>query len=294
MQHTPRAHDPLTLTNGLSCDRLAYADDADLLGETFEGRDQQLDDFDGAGRRVGLEIKEQKTKAMKTGRDPRSEDYIELGEYLLEELDEFKYLGSIVQNDNGMDAEIQARIGGASKCSWAVNSLLRSRHLTRTTKLQVYTTMIRPVLSYACETWALTKELERKLLVFERSVLRRILGPVIDDETGQWRRRHNYELRDVTRLPPITNYVRAQRLRWAGHVARMDEGSLLRRILDGRPEGRRPPGRPRLRWSDCVRNDLALLQVDNPDQWIVIAQDRRRWKLLVRAAKDHPGPPLPE
>ena len=63
---------------------------------------------------------------------------------------------------------------------------------------------------------------------------------------------------------PITSYVRAQRLRWAGHVARREEGSLLGRVLEGRPEGRRPPGRPRMRWADCVRNDLRLLEVANP------------------------------
>ena len=65
--------------------------------------------------------------------------------------------------------------------------------------------------------------------MFEHGILRRILGPVVDDETGQWRRRHNAELRDLTGLPPITSYVRSQRLRWAGQVARMDDASLPRR-----------------------------------------------------------------
>ena len=118
------------------------------------------------GREEGLEIKEQKTKTMKTRRDPRSEDFIELGDYLLEELDEFRYLGSIVQNDNGLNIEIYARIGDAAKCTWTVNSPMRPRYLTKTTKLRIYTTMLRPVMSYACETWTLTKELERKLLAF--------------------------------------------------------------------------------------------------------------------------------
>ena len=132
------------------------------------------------------------------------------------------------------------------------------------------------------------------MLVFEHSILRRILGPVQDEVTGQWRRRHNRELRDLTQLPPITSYVRSQRLRWAGHVARMPADSLLRRVLDGRPAGRRPPGRPRLRWTDCVRSDLALLGIPNPDDWMEMALDRQRWRTLVAAAKDHPGPQLAE
>ena len=294
MRRTPQSHDALALTNGLELDRLAYADDADLVGESYTGRDEQLNQFNIEGRRIGLEVSEPKTKAMKADREERTEDFIDLGGFLLEEVDSFKYLGSIISRQSSMDEEIDARIAAASKCSWAVKSLLQSRVLSRTTKVLVYVTTIRPVATYACECWALTQELERRLLVFEHSVLRRILGPIRDEVTGQWRRRHNRELRELTRLPPITSFVRSQRLRWAGHVARMDPDSLTRRVLDGRPAGRRPPGRPRLRWTDCVRNDLTLLDAPNPDDWMALAADRRRWRLLVEAAKDHPGPQLAE
>ena len=221
MQNTAPSPGSLRLTNGFSCDRLAYADDADLCGETYRGRDRQVDNFDRTGKRIGLEINEPKTKAMKSARDPREEDFIALSQYLLEEVDSFKYLGSIIRHDNTMEEEVSERIAGASKCSWAINPLLKSRLLSRTTKLQLYKTVIRPVLTYACEAWTLTKELERRLLVFERSILRRILGPVRDEETGEWRIRHNRELQETTQLPPITSFVRAQRLRWAGHVARL-------------------------------------------------------------------------
>ena len=124
--------------------------------------------------------------------------------------------------------------------------------------------------------------------------MRRIYGPIFDEEEQAWRMRHNAELRERSRLPLLSSFVRSMRLRWAGHVARRKENSLLRMCLEGRPEARRPPGRPKLRWSDCVRNDLRLLEVDNPDDWHIIAQDRRRWRILVDAAKDHPGPALSE
>ena len=244
MRNTPSMQDEVSLTNGVLCDRLAYADDADLMGETFQGRDRQLGHFNETGSRVGLEVSEGKTKVMKMSREQRTEEYIELGGFLLEEVDSFKYLGSIICVDNTMEEEIAERIAGASKCSWSLNALLKSKLLTRRTKIQLYTTIVRPVLTYACETWTLTKELERRLLVFKHSVLRRMLGPVRDEVTGEWRIRHNRELRELTRLPPVTSFVRAQRLRWAGHVARMDPVCLLRRVFDGTPEGRRPPGRP--------------------------------------------------
>ena len=81
MRHTPPSEDPLTLTNGLTCDRLAYADDADLLGEGYRGRDTQLENFSSTGRRVGLEVAEPKTKALKSSREDRTEDFIDLGGY---------------------------------------------------------------------------------------------------------------------------------------------------------------------------------------------------------------------
>ena len=132
------------------------------------------------------------------------------------------------------------------------------------------------------------------LLVFEHRILRRILGPVRDAETGEWRIRHNAELRELTRLPPITSFVRSQRLRWAGHVARLPEDNLVKRVSMGTPLGRRPPGRPRVRWEDNVRSDLALLNIADPGNWRESAQDRRQWRQLVMAAKDIPGLQLRE
>ena len=150
------------------------------------------------------------------------------------------------------------------------------------------------MLTYACEAWPLTQQLERRLMVFENGILRRILGPVRDADSGEWRMRHNQELRDLSRLSPVSSFVRAQRLRWAGHVARMDADALPRRVMEGAPIGRRPSGRPKLRWTDCVRQDLEKLDVPHPDQWMVHAQDRRWWRLLVAAAKDHAGLQLQE
>ena len=183
--------------------------------------------------------------------------------------------------------EVQVRIGKGSKCSWAYKAILHSRSISHRTKVQLYTTVIRPVVTYGCETWALTKGLTRKLEVFERTILRKIFGP-IRDEDGEWRMRHNVDLMRLARIPPISNFIRAQRLRWAGHVARSAEDGLLRRVLMETPEGRRPPGRPRQRWLDCVKADVAMLGED-PEMWMALAEDRRRWRLLVLAAMDHQG-----
>ena len=108
-------------------------------------------------------------------------------------------------------------------------------------------TKILPVVLYGCETWSLTLREERKLRVFENMVLRRIFGPRMEEVTGEWCRLHSEELNDLYSSPNIVRVVKSRRMRWAGHVARIGEERGLYRVLVGKPEGRRPLGRPRCR-----------------------------------------------
>ena len=97
-------------------------------------------------------------------------------------------------------------------------------------------------------TWSLTLQEERKLRVFENMVLRRIFGPRRDEVMGEWRRLHNKELNDLYSSPNIVQVIRSRRMRLAGHVASMGEERGVYRFLMGKPEGKRPLGRPRRRW----------------------------------------------
>jgi len=104
-----------------------------------------------------------------------------------------------------------------------------------------------PVVLYGCETWSLTLREERKLRVFEKIVLKRIFGPRRDEVTGEWRRLHNEELNDLYSSPNIVQVIKSIGMRWAGHVARMGEEREVYWVLVGKPEGKRPLGRPRRR-----------------------------------------------
>jgi len=123
---------------------------------------------------------------------------------------------------------------------------------------------------------------ERKLRVFENMVLRRIFGPRRDEVTGEWRRLHNEEPNDLYTSPNIVRVIKSRRMRWAGHVARMGEEREVYRVLVGKPEGRRPLGRPRRRWADNIRTDLQEVRCVYME-WIGLAQDRDRWRTLVSA-----------
>jgi len=139
-----------------------------------------------------------------------------------------------------------------------------------------------PVVLYGCKTWSLTLQEERKLRVFENMVLRRIFGPRRDELTGEWGRLHNEELNDLYSSPNIVQVIKLRRMRWAGHVACTGEERGVYRVLVGKPEGRRPLGKPRRRWVDNIRMDLQEVGCGHVD-WIGLAQDRYRWRTLVSA-----------
>ena len=118
---------------------------------------------------------------------------------------------------------------------------------------------------------------ERRLRVFENRVLRRIFGPKRDEITGEWRRLHNKELYAVFFSPNIIRVIKSRRLRWAWHLACMEE--RCNRVLMGRPEGRRPLKRRMHIWECNIEIDLQ--EVGWSMDWIDVTQDRDRWRALV-------------
>jgi hypothetical protein len=138
-------------------------------------------------------------------------------------------------------------------------------------KIKIYKTVILPVVLYGCKTWSFTLREEHRLRVFWNRVLRRIFGPK-REEDGSWRKLHNDELHSLYPSPNIVRVIISRRMKWAGDVAHMGEGRGVYRVLGGRPEGKRPLGRPRRRWKDNIKMDLREIAIDGAD-WIQLAQD---------------------
>jgi hypothetical protein len=131
-----------------------------------------------------------------------------------------------------------------------------------------------------CETWFLTLREEHRLRVFENRVMRRIFGPKRDEVTGEWRKLHNGELHKLY-SPLDIRQIKSMKTRWAGHVARMEEGRNVYRVLVGKPEGKNHlkiqgvDGRMGSKWT--LRNCLGCVE------WIHLAEDRLLWRALMNA-----------
>uniref|UniRef100_A0A1B0D0G9 Uncharacterized protein n=1 Tax=Phlebotomus papatasi TaxID=29031 RepID=A0A1B0D0G9_PHLPP len=182
----------------------------------------------------------------------------------------FKYLGTLINKDNVVSAEIEHRINQGNKAFFALLRLFKSRSLSRSTKIMIYKTVVRPVVLYGCETWTLSKIDEERLAVFERRVLRRIFGPV-KDGTDSWRIRHNQEIYSLYAEPNIIGHLKASRLRWAGHLQRMDNARVTKRLYDSKPMGSRRVGRPRITWEQDIDDDARQLA---KSKWRSTAMDR--------------------
>jgi hypothetical protein len=180
----------------------------------------------------------------------------------------------MINNDNRNDNCVKERIHAGNRVYFANFRILKSKIISRAVKLQVYTTLIRPVVTYGAETWTLTVTEENILRMFERKIIRKIYGPVM--ENNIWRIRHNEELNTLLKGEDIVRFIKSQRIRWLGYVERMEDKAMPKRMLKGRH---------RLRWLDDAESDLKKMKVKG---WKEKMRTREQWRLVVKEAKAHP------
>jgi hypothetical protein len=133
-----------------------------------------------------------------------------------------------------------------------LQTFFKNKNISKNLKLRLKNTTTDKTLAYASETWTLTKRERKQLNIFKRKVYRRILGPVYDKENESWRILTNKEIYARVKKPTIIETKRINRLRWFGHVQRMEENRIPKRVLYMNFGTRRLRGRPRNRWQDEV------------------------------------------
>ena len=265
---------------------LGYADDIDIAARSVAEMRKSFLELERAAKNVGLEINASKTKVMMASTSEARirgiGSRISTGNHNFEVVQEFKYLGSLVNKNNDFSTEIKKRILLANGCYFGMIKYLKSKILSRATKIKLYKSLIVPVLIYGSETWTMTKRDEGLLRRFERKILRRIFGAI--KEGDAYRQRYNAELYELYRSKDIVTAIKLGR-RWAGHVIRAN-GSPIKQILQAKPEGNRRPGRPRLRWLDMVDRDARAAGLRG---WKRLAQNRDDWRHKLGEARTLEG-----
>jgi hypothetical protein len=130
----------------------------------------------------------------------------------------------------------------------------------------------------------MTKKEEEAVLIYERKIFRRKYGPKY--ENGEWKSRTNRELEEMNGGENIVEWIEGQRIIWLGHLERMEEDRMPKKIFTQEMEGARRRGRPRNRWKEEVERDLQVLGVR---RWRKLVTDRKNWRDIVRQAKAQKG-----
>ena len=247
-----------------------FADDVVLVDLTREGVQRKLEAWREALEDRGLRISRTKTEYLWMGGEGKQGD-IKLGLDNIKRVSAFKYLGSNVMDDGGMDSEINHRI----QCAWlnwrSSSGILCDKRISAKVKGKFYKSVVRPAMTYGSETWPVKKAQERKLEVAEMRMLRWMCGVTRRD-----RIRNDY-IRGTVKVVEVSKKIQQRRLQWFGHVKRREENHVCRRVMDMEVDGRRRRGRPRFRWKDNIASDMRVKGVSERD-----VQDRGRWKRLIR------------
>jgi hypothetical protein len=260
---------------------MAYADDILLTACTKQSLMDTFQQLKNNSLEVGLTINEKKTKYLKGAKKAIKTKNFNIKSSYIEHVKQYKYLGSIRNDTNSIEEEVKERIALGIKAYCANLKFFKSRLVTKSSKLKLYKTVIRPIVTCGSGTWVVKENIIQELLVFERKILRGIFGPTKENQT--WRIKNNGELDKLIKYKNIVNHIKAQTLSWFGLVERMPETRAAKKMLKWNPLTTRPRGRPKYRWEDNLKQNLGQMKIKN---WITCVQDRAKWKDVVENAKN--------
>lgn len=267
---------------------LLYADDMALLSSDAEELAVMLQTMDRVSAGFGMRINASKTEILSVPAAAAQQEVtptaVQISEGEVKQVSSFKYLGSLLDESGKLDRELSMRKGRALARFGQFERLWGAKHLSLATKVRCYKAYVLPILLFGSETWALSK---KQSLVLERvhtSCLRKMLGvKLIDKHT-------NVQIRAQCGVVSLAATLTAYRLRWLGHVGRMEHGrlphvALFSSLHNVRKRAKR--GRPPLRWEDCVCSDLKQLGI-SAEEWEDACQLRSAWRGRLRQLT-HPG-----
>ena len=260
-------HEGSVSVGGRTITDLRFADDIDALAEKEDELVKLINQLDTTSTKYSMEISAEKTKLMTNNTKGISLD-VRIGGQKLETVQSFKYLGSVV-TDEGSKQEIMSRIAQTIGALTKLKTIWKDKNIALSSKIRLMRSLVISIFLYACETWTLTAELEKKIQTTEMRCFRRLLGisyrdHVTNEKVGNRIRQAIGPYEDLTT-------VKKRKLRWYGHKIRST--GLAKTILQGTVQGGRRRGRQKKRWEDNVTEwtglklGEALRKAENREEW---------------------------
>lgn len=230
-------------------EELIFADDQCLLHSKPEHLQDHMTALHNNCSRYNMKINTEKTEIMVINRE-HTDIQIKIDNQALKQVSEFKYLGSFFTEDGRCDREIETRIQQANKATFQLSPILKHPAIKIEIKRNIINAVFIPTLCYQCQTWTLNKDQVRKINTCEMRCLRKAVNKTRRDQV------RNEEIRKTVGTTPVINFIENQRLKWFGHLMRMNPTMPAARAYNQRRESARCRGRPRRRWIEGVKDIL--------------------------------------
>ena len=258
---------------------LDFADDIVLLDTSNESLQKNTNELKAIAEKIGLCFNSSKCEAMVTL--DNSID-ISIDQCQVKTTTTFPYLGSRISNTGRSMDEINTRIGKAGAAFGKLQQTLGQKNLNLKTKLNLYNSLVLSILLYGSETWTIYATEMSRLNAFHQRCLRKIIGVTYKD------RIKNVEVLHRTGQRRISDVIRERRMRWLGHVLRMKDNRVPKRVLEWTPKGKRKRGRPNLSWGETIQRDLKVIDI-NISEAKDVAQNRSEWRAVTALCVSNTG-----
>jgi hypothetical protein len=258
---------------------MMYADDMALLSSDPVLLERMILKLEQITQAWAMCISVPKTKILSLSRPRGTQPMhnVSIRGEMVGNVDEFVYLGSMLSCDGGLDKEVNRRIASAGQAFHMLLRCFKCKSIKRHTKVAVYKACVLPCLLYGCETWPVLDRHLQRLHVFHMNSLRRIC------RLSKRQKIKNQAILDMCNIDDVHDFISRSRLRWLGHVARMPDHRVPKKLLFSGVSGRRSRGRPKKRWTDVVKVDLK--RKGHTNNWFRSCKDRAFWRSMLNEGR---------